>query len=242
MSMPEAAVHKHGNLFLWEHEIGMALYWVVSPPTCDSVLLEYFNQPQFRGLVLFGLDLPHDVRPLFRIKNICHDKSPGFKFYAEAGVSLRFQHNLVISFDDARERRVPLGLVKEAMFIDVCRQELLNVPYFDAPGQTGVLGKIESGMYALKNRDDNGMATGAEVSPALFDQQRARHGRAMNNRVANDKVAVAIRRAVGYGSTVDFKRIFRKNQAKFRCHKMLQHCAEILCSGVLLLTLFRLIK
>ena len=119
MSMPEAAVHKHGNLFLWEHEIGMTPYRVVSPPTCDSILLEYFNQPQFRGLVLFGLDLPHDVRPLFRIKNICHDKSAGFKFYAEAGVGLCFLHNLVISFDDARERRVPLGLVKEAMFMDV---------------------------------------------------------------------------------------------------------------------------
>ena len=55
MSMPDAAVHKHGNLFLWEHEIGMALYWVVSPPTGDSVLLEYFNQPQFRGLVFLDL-------------------------------------------------------------------------------------------------------------------------------------------------------------------------------------------
>lgn len=66
-------------------------------------------------------------------------------------------------------------------------------------------------MYALKNRDDNGITTGAEVSPALFDQQRTRHGRAMDNRAANDKIAVAIRRAVGYGGTVDFKRIFQQN-------------------------------
>ena len=119
MSMPEAAVHKHGNLFLWEHEIGMALYWVVSPPTCDSVLLEYFNQPQFRGLVLFGLDLPHDVRPLFRIENIRHDRLPGLKLYTEAGIGFCLQHDLVVSVDDAGERRVPLGLVKEAMLIDV---------------------------------------------------------------------------------------------------------------------------
>ena len=120
MSMPEAAVHKHGNLYLGEHEIGMTLYRVVSPPICGSGMLESFNQPQSHGLVHFGLDLLHDVSPLFRIKNICHDKSHGFKFYADAGVGLCLQHNLVILFDDARECSVLLGLVKEAMFIGVC--------------------------------------------------------------------------------------------------------------------------
>ena len=97
------------------------------------------------------------------------------------------------------------------MLIDVSGQEVLNILHFDALCQPGILGKIESSMYTLKNRDDNGITTGTEVRSALFDQQRARHGRAMDNRVANNKIAIAIRRAVNYGGTVDFKRIFRQN-------------------------------
>ena len=97
-------------------------------------------------------------------------------------------------------------------------------------------------MYAIKNRDDNRMATGTEVSPALFNQQRARHGRAMDNRATDNKITTAIRGAVSYRSTVDFKRIFRHNQTEFRCYKMLQHGAEILRAWILLLTFFRLFK
>ena len=97
-------------------------------------------------------------------------------------------------------------------------------------------------MYALKNRDDNRMATGAEVSLALFDQQRARHGRAMDNRATDDKITIAIRGTVSYRSTVDFKRIFRHNQTELCGYKVLQHSAEILRAWILLLTLFRLFK
>ena len=134
----------------------MPFYRVVSPPACNPVLLIYFNQSQFRGLILFRLDLTHNVRSLLRIENISHSDSPGFKLYAEAGIGFRLQHDLVVSVNDAGERGVSLGLVKETMLVDVGGQELLNVPHFNASGQTSVLGKIERGMYALKNRDDDG--------------------------------------------------------------------------------------
>ena len=211
VSMPETAVHKHGDLLLWKYEIWMSFYRVVSPPACNPVLLEYFNQPQFGGLVLFGLDPTHNVRSLFRIENISHGDSPGFKLYAEAGIGFRLQHDFVVSIDDAGERGVSLGLVKEAMLVDVRGQELLNVPYFDAPGQPSILCKIESGMYALENRDNNGVATGAEIGFTFFNQQRAGHSRTVNDRIANDKIAVAICGTVGHGGSVDFKRTFRQD-------------------------------
>ena len=112
MPMPETTVHKHSDFLLWEHEIWMPFYRVVSPPACNPVLLEYFNQPQFCGLVLFRFDLTHNIRSLFCIENISHGNSPGFKLYAKAGIGFRFQHDLVVSVNDAGERGVSLGLVK----------------------------------------------------------------------------------------------------------------------------------
>ena len=55
MPVPEATVHKHSDFLLLEHEIWMPFYRVISPLACNPVLLEYFNQPQFRDL--FFLDL-----------------------------------------------------------------------------------------------------------------------------------------------------------------------------------------
>ena len=112
VSVPETAVHKHSDLFLWKYEIGMSFYWVISPPACNPILLEYFNQSKFRGLVLFGLNLTHNVRSLFHIENISHGNSPGFKFYAEAGIAFRLQDDFVISLNDAGEHGVSLRLVK----------------------------------------------------------------------------------------------------------------------------------
>lgn len=119
--MPEATVHEYSDFLLRKYKIRVAFYRVIPPPAFDSVLLKYFNQSQFGRLVLFGLDPPHNIRPLSYIKNVCHGKSPGFKFYAETWVCFRLQHNLVILVNNAGERRVPFSLVKEAMFIDVRR-------------------------------------------------------------------------------------------------------------------------
>lgn len=121
MSVPEATIHKHSDLFLGKYKIGMSLYLIVSSPACDSVMLEYFNQTQFSGLILFGLDLSHDVGPFFRIENIRHYKSPGFKLYAETGICFCLQHNFVVSFDYSGESRVSPCLVEKAMLINVSR-------------------------------------------------------------------------------------------------------------------------
>ena len=97
-------------------------------------------------------------------------------------------------------------------------------------------------MYALKNRDNDGTATSAEISLAFFNQQGARHGRTMDDRTADDKIAVAIRGTIGNGCPVNFERVFRHDQTKLRRDKMLQHSTEILCTGILTLAFFRLLK
>ncbi len=41
--VPEATIHKNGNLFLQKNKIWMAFYRVISSPTCNPILLKYFN-------------------------------------------------------------------------------------------------------------------------------------------------------------------------------------------------------
>lgn len=102
--MPEAAVYKYGDFSLWKHKIRMALYRVIPPPACNSVLLKNFNQPKFGTLIFIRLDLPHNVRSLFCVEYIRHNRSPCFKLYAEAGIGFRFQYDLVISGNYVGER------------------------------------------------------------------------------------------------------------------------------------------
>ena len=128
------------------------------------------------------------------------------------------------------------------MFINIGRQELLNIPHLYAASQPSVLSKIKSGMYTLKNRDDDRVAASAEIGLTFFNQQRAGHGRTMDNRAADDKITVAIRGTVSHRRSMDFKRIFRHNQTELRRYKVLQHSTEILRAWILLLALFRLLK
>lgn len=55
------------------------------------------------------------------------------------------------------------------MFINIGRQELLNIPHLYAASQPSVLSKIKSGMYTLKNRDDDRVAASAEIGLTFFN-------------------------------------------------------------------------
>ena len=81
MTVPEATVHKYSDLLLREYEIGMTFYLVVSPPARNPIQLEYCDQAQFCRLILFRLDLTHNLRSLFLIEDISHSASPGFKLF-----------------------------------------------------------------------------------------------------------------------------------------------------------------
>ena len=50
--MPETAVYKYRYFLLRKHKIRMALDRIIPPPTSNTILLEYFNQAKFRGLIL----------------------------------------------------------------------------------------------------------------------------------------------------------------------------------------------
>ena len=102
VTMPKTAVYKNGDLLLGKREIRAPFHRVISPPPYNSVPLEYFYQSQFRGLVLLGLDLPHDGGSLFRIKNICHDKSPGFKCHPNDEGGNRLQRICFVSSDNSK--------------------------------------------------------------------------------------------------------------------------------------------
>ena len=121
MPMPKTSVNKNGNLLIWKHKIRVALYGIVAPPSCDAVLLEYLYQPQFGRFVFLRLDLPHNVRSLFFIENVRHNKSPCFKLNAEAWVGFRFQHNIVVAADNIGKRGIAFCFVKQAVLIYVCR-------------------------------------------------------------------------------------------------------------------------
>jgi len=41
MSMPEASVYKNGDFLLWKNEVRMPFYGIVTPPSCDAILMEY---------------------------------------------------------------------------------------------------------------------------------------------------------------------------------------------------------
>jgi hypothetical protein len=50
-TMPEAAVHKHGNALLWKHEIGLAEFGLISSPSGNLVRSQQAHQCLFCAFV-----------------------------------------------------------------------------------------------------------------------------------------------------------------------------------------------
>lgn len=106
MPMPEAAVHKHSNLFLGKDKIGAPFYRIIPSPARDPILFENVDQSQLGGLVILRLDLPHDSRPFLLVEHICHGRSLRLKINAEAGIRFRLPYNPVVPSNDIGERSI----------------------------------------------------------------------------------------------------------------------------------------
>lgn len=71
-TMPEAAIHEHRELELWEGKVGTACYRIVPAPTCHTIGTEQSGERDFRVLVALAPDLGHHLGALRFRKDVRH--------------------------------------------------------------------------------------------------------------------------------------------------------------------------
>ena len=119
--------------------------------------------------------------------------------------------NMIVILNNCAQCSVLLTFVKETMLMDIGGKELLNIPYFNTPGETRILNLIQGGLHSFKDGDNHRPKSICNIGLALIDQKIAYRSCTVNNRFVNYKITTTGGRGIGNGSSMNLKRTFRQN-------------------------------
>lgn len=131
-------------------------------------------------------------------------------FDSKTRVSFKLIDDAVVIRNQLGENVVPVFRVKATVLVDVCRQELLQIPNLDPLPDARVLKQHSSGDNSIGDSHDNRMEPMGKVRLALFDEQIRRCGSAVYGGVIDDEVSLATRLVIGIGSSVYLNRRHQK--------------------------------